>query len=216
MAGLIIVIIVLGFMMSISTSFSVLLQTEAVGANVTSKYLRARSAALAGVGYVVAQMAASDSTYLTYKDRIYFIYASNTTDLNRRMNSASNSTNVGIPGSPSSHTGFKATVVTQWFYGTPATNPIPLELPKALQFKVTNYPNVINYATSTYIKSIGRFLEIDPSTPTVVNATWTAEIIARVSIDSSNKTTTVDYWRPLPVEPCSYATATFFTVGQLP
>ena len=208
--GLIVVIIVLGFMMSIATSYSLLIQTETIGSDVSVKYLRARAAALAGVGYVVAQLAATDTTFVGpggWRDRIYFLYASTSASLINRMTGT---------GPPLPYTDLTAPVATQWFYGTPLTSPLPDEVPEAMQFKVTNYPNGVNFATSAYIKSIGKYLEIEPNQPTVILATWTAEVIARISIDLTSKMVSVDYWRPRPVETCALAGDPFFTTAQKP
>ncbi|NLI76271.1 MAG: hypothetical protein GX442_07510 [Candidatus Riflebacteria bacterium] len=206
-AGLIVVIIVLGFMMAIATSFSLLVQTETVGANVSQKFLRARAAALAGVGYVVAQMEATESTFIDYKERLIYLRASLTPDLNARLGGA------GVGGSP--YTGYKALVTTQWFYASATVNPIPDEVASSMMFKVTTYPNGTD-DNSCYVKSIGRYLEIDVENPAVVNATWSAEVIARLNLDPIGKTITIGFWRPLPVEPCVNTTDAFFSLSQRP
>jgi len=50
----------------------------------------------------------------------------------------------------------------------------------------------------------------------MILATWTAEVIARISIDLTSKMVSVDYWRPLPVETCALAGDPFFTTAQKP
>ena len=190
-------------MMAITSSFSVLVQTETTGLNVSRKYLRARSAALSGVGYVIGQMAATTTTFLGhYKERYYFLYASSTPDLTARL-----------AGTGIAATGFSATIVSQWYYAISQNNPVPDELATSMLFKVTSYPNANGPATSAYIKSIGRYYEIESN---AILATWTAEVIARIKISTDTETISIDYWQPLPVEACQLSTDPFFTVGQRP
>ena len=80
-AALILTIIVLGFMMAVSTSYVTMVQTETRVQTSVDKIARAKDAAFSGVSYVIARLMATSSTFLVDNtpaslkgDRLYFAY----------------------------------------------------------------------------------------------------------------------------------------------
>lgn len=75
MAGLIVMVLVLGYMMSISTSHTLLISSENVGKAARSSYKKAHYAAMAGIGIVMGRLRtdSTDTFNANYQNRPYFV-----------------------------------------------------------------------------------------------------------------------------------------------
>jgi len=180
-AALILVVIVLGFMMAISTSYVTMVQTETRAQTSLDKSARARDAAFAGVSYVIARLLATSSTMLVdsdpvtlKRDRLYFAFDCSAYAINTRF--------AGLDAAPT--TAFQNIASSQWLY--PVTTGLleSDEVASSVAFFVTSYPatNLANIVIPEYyyVKSQGMYRDIEPDG--TVTATYTAQILARLLI----------------------------------
>ncbi|MFZ2958658.1 MAG: hypothetical protein WA705_17350 [Candidatus Ozemobacteraceae bacterium] len=207
MSGLITVVMVMGFMMAISSSYVLMVQTESSGTRVTERYDRARMAAIAGVEFVRAQLQATSSTYLDDAcKRIYFARSSDNSangDVQRRM------------ATTTPNTDFTAVAGTQWYYPI-ASTPLLDEPASSTLFKITSYPDNDNIATAYYVKSIGVYNLISTNTANVqvIDASWSCQLLARLNISNLTKQVRLEVWRPMQLEPAINPGDAFFSTGQ--
>ncbi|MBI3039199.1 hypothetical protein HYY75_09155 [bacterium] len=188
-AGLVVVILVLGFMMAISTSYVAMIRVETSGNDAMGNQDRARFAAFAGVSYVLAQLQATSSTFLngpgSYTERVYFATGP-------------------LAFGPS----FPTIATSQYLFLDSPLAAQEGETASASLFRVCSY-----YDTATpsayYVKSIGVFRDIDIDTGTII-ATWQAQVLARLRVATPTKTISLESYIPMQLEPDD-PTGPFFT-----
>jgi len=197
-AALILVVIVLGFMMAISTSYVTMIQTETRVQTSLDKNSRAKDAAFAGVSYVIARLLATSSTMLVdsnpvnlKRDRLYFAFDDSNSGKLARFG--------GLDASP--ETAFQNIASSQWLY--PVTTGLleSDEMASSVAFFVTSYPATDSTKVIPeyyYVKSQGMFRDIEPDG--TVTATYTAQILARLFIATPTLQVKLERYQYMEVE----------------
>ncbi|HAE38633.1 MAG TPA: hypothetical protein DCG57_08340 [Candidatus Riflebacteria bacterium] len=210
--GLTVVVLVLGFMMSISTTYVMMVHTEFQIGDAIDSNARAKDAALAGVHFAIARLQATSTTYLvqdtntSLSNRLYFARSALVTDKNLRFSglTPSNFTNVAS---------------SQWLFPIESTTSLGTgEEPDASMFKVTTYPatktaSIIDHS-KYYVKSQGMYRIIDPAT-FEVTATFSAQILARLSIATPTRSVRIDVYQFMEIEPSTNSADSFFSARQI-
>ncbi|HEY9070529.1 MAG TPA: hypothetical protein VIV61_09725 [Candidatus Ozemobacteraceae bacterium] len=203
-AAIILTIIILGFMMAISTSYVTMVQTETRFQTSQDKAARAQDAAFAGVGYVIARLLATSSTFLVdstqasiKSKRLYFAYSRNAYDVTARFDD--------FDAAPTAT--FQNVASSQWLYPVSQGMLLADEMASSVAFLVTTYPapdptdttppyNVVpNYY---YVKSQGMYRDIEPNG--LVTATYSAQLLARLLIATPTFQVKLERYQPMEVE----------------
>jgi len=216
MAGTIMVILILGLLVSISTAYIKMVQTETQVQGMIDNSDRALDAAFSGVNMTIAILQSQKSGNIripfindptTAKERIYFVrpgFLSNDWSL------------INIP--TLSAVSFPNATASDWFYLNENLSFFDYgetgSSTKPYQFRVHSYPGTDGGGTiipaSYTIKSQGRFL-IYGSDKTTVMATYTSQIIADCAIDFTRKVIQLKRWRYMPYESnASFAKAIYY------
>ena len=211
--GLILTILVLGFMMAVSSSFVMMVNTEVRTQGTLDKNGRARDAAFAGVNYVIARLQATSSTILVSNSaadikgkRLYFSYDATASSKNIRFS--------GYGGTPA--TDFANVASSQWLF--PLTDGLLLEdeVASSVCFRVTSYPatNSLDVVTPDfyYVKSQGMFRDIESGT--VMN-TFSAQLLARLQIATNTLSVRLERYQVMETEPLGGATSDFFSKRRM-
>lgn len=205
-AALILTIIVLGFMMAVSTSYVTMVQTETRVQRSIDKTARARDAAFAGVSYAIARLLATGSTFFidstpaTIKgERLYFAYDATAASKNIRF--------AGMTPAD-----FHNVASSQWLF--PVTTGLLLsdETASSVAFMITSYPatsstNIV-IPNQYYVKSQGMYRDIDDGA--TVSATYSAQILARLQIATLTMQVRLERYQYAEVEDTG-STGGFFT-----
>ena len=213
MAGTILVILIFGLLVSISTAYIKMVQTETQVQGMIDNSDRALDAAFSGVNMVIAILQSQEDKIpfindtTTVKSRIYFIrpgYLS--TDW------------LGININPLTSASFPNATSSDWFYLNESLDLFDYgdtgSSTKPYQFRTHSYPGTtgagVIIPASYTIKSQGRFLVYGPDQTTVL-ATYTSQIIADCSIDFTRKVIQLKRWRYMPYEDnASFAKAVYY------
>jgi len=207
-AALILTIIVLGFMMAVSTSYVTMVQTETRVQTSVDKIARAKDAAFSGVSYVIARLMATSSTFLVGNtpaslkgDRLYFAYDATPASKNIRF--------TGL--TPTAD--FKNVASSQWIYPDTTGLLMSGETASSVAFRVTSYPATYPASVTMdpwyyYVKSQGMYRDIEDGT--TVTATYSAQILARLRIATLTYEVKLERYRAMEVENDG-STAEFFT-----
>lgn len=208
--GIIVVFLVLGFMMSISASYVMMVSTEFDIGDSIDNHARAKDAALAGVHFALSRLQATSSTYLvseTNSDlskRLYFARSAGTADKNERFSglNPSNFTNVAS---------------SQWLFPISTLDLGIDEVASATAFKITSYPATKTAAiidsSKYYVKSQGMYRAIEPGS-TIVTATHTAQVLARFEIATPTRSVRIETYQFMEFEPSTNSTDNFFKQRQ--
>ena len=203
-AALILTIIVLGFMMAVSTSYVTMVQTETRVQTAVDKSARAKDAAFAGVSYAIARLMATSSTFLvdsmpaSLKGRLYFAYDATDASKNIRFS--------GLTPSD-----FKNVASSQWIYPDTTGLLMSNETASSVAFRVTSYPAASGTTINPfyyYVKSQGMYRDIEDGI--TVSATYSAQLLARLRIATLTYEVKLERYRSMEVE-SDGATADFFT-----
>jgi hypothetical protein len=216
MAGLIITVLVLGFMMAISTSHLMLTQTERQGIHAAEHAGRAQAAAEAGLFYYLSLVNATSTTFLTTpadcRKRLHFLG-------DPTMN---NSAYVGVPpqqigiwtgGTPVNGT-FSTIEQSTWLFPevSPFIPPVAQDVASSSIFMVKTYADTTSaavLASYVYVKSLGVYRLLEGDT---VMATFAAQLQARVEVFPVTKRVIINRFRFVPVEdPTDIANGPFHT-----
>jgi hypothetical protein len=193
-AGTIMVIMILGFLMTITTAYMKMVQTESEIQTMIDNSDRALDAAFSGVQYAMSvaqtrkEMFINDVTLV--KDRIYFIDSAQTPDWD--------------PTADDPNTTYTATFTTDWFFFDGDMNFMEIDdnLNKPYVFRVTTYAShtASVLITDEYIiKSQGKYIEYSDDNVNIINE-YKAQVIAVVGIDFTRKTLRLKAWRQMPFQ----------------
>lgn len=196
MAGTILVILIFGLLVSISTAYIKMVQTETQVQGMIDNSDRALDAAFAGVNANIAILQAQKDKPVFENDvgtaakRIYFVPSVATWG------------GIGLTygGTYSNATGsdwiFIDDKLSLFDYGETGSSTKPY------QFRLHSYPGTIGSTIqpgSYTIKAQGRFLVYATDQTTVV-ATYSSQIIAECEIKFNNKVIQIKRWRYMPFE----------------
>lgn len=197
MAGTIMVIMVLGLLISISTAYIKMVQTETQVQGMIDNSDRALDAAFSGVNFVMAvaqgQKILFDAALVT--NRYYF---TRTIPLPGDWYAIGTATFVAAnyPNATGSDWFYLNESLDLFDYGDTGSSTKPYH------FRAISYPAIVAGAIqpgSYTIKAQGRFLVYD-STLTNVLATYTSQIIAECEINFPRKVIQLKRWRYMPFE----------------
>ena len=200
-SALLLLILMLGFMMSLSTSYVQMVQTETRGAAIVDNVGRARDAALSGIYFVQGKLQATTSTFLPQERiRLYFRYSDVGADRNAD----------GF---------FKATypfvATSQWFYLSVPSVTLENEAASSSIFRVVSYPDTTASDTyNYYVKSQGAFRDLGDGLSTPA-ATWTAQIWAHLFINPGTNIVLIRAWRTMELEDATSVSGNFYKRHQI-
>lgn len=199
MAGTILVIMVFGLMVSISTAYIKMVQTETQVQGLIDNSDRALDAAFSGVNFVMAvcqgQKLMFENDATKAKERRYFIRPSHLSTDWSLLNVANLDTSSIYKNATDSDWFFLNDHLSLFDYGDTASSTKPY------QFRVVSYPSTdgagIILPASYIIKSQGRFLTYSSN---IVTATFTSQIIAECEVNFTRKVIQLKRWRHMPVQ----------------
>ena len=214
MAGTILVILIFGLLVSISTAYIKMVQTETQVQGMIDNSDRALDAAFSGVNMVIAILQSQkgkvpfENDPSIAKSRIYFIRPSHLSTDWSLINISNLDTASTFVNATSSDWFYLNENLDLFDYGETGSSTKPY------QFRVHSYPGTDAGGTivpaSYTIKSQGRFLVYDSNRTTVL-ATYTAQVIADCAIDFTRKVIQLKRWRYMPYEDnASFAKAVYY------
>ena len=214
--GIIMTVLILGFLMVISMSGVYLVGAEKQGAVAARNPDRAYAAAESGIFYYLGVISATTTTFLTPQadtlKRIHFL-----------SKNTRNTVNVGGQ-QVATYTGrapvlvFTSIATSTWMFasGTPLFTNVDDKASSSL-FMIKTFADCTNLPVSlasyVYIKSLGVYREMDNNTPV---ASYYAQLIARLEVIPGNKQIKIDrIWR-MPIEYPYSETASFHANLNMP
>ncbi len=198
MAGTIMVLLIFGLLMSVSTAYMKMVQTEIEVQTMVDHTDRAVDAAFSGINYAIAVAQTNKSMFensvAACASRTYITSFSNSNWSEIQMPSGTSWNNTKVKT-------LVASVPSDWlFLNKQLTNYLVDDQSASppYHFRVTSYPATSATAVADpskfIIKSQGRFLTYD-STKTYVLATFTAQIIAECKINFARKVVQLSRYR---------------------
>jgi hypothetical protein len=195
-AGTIMIIMIFGFLVTVSTAYMELVQSETKVQSMMNHSDRALDSAFSGVQYAMAvaqsEQAMFKNNVSEVPNRIYFASSTHATDWDP---GADNSTNpVDYPNVWDS----------DWFYYvgsfTYLSNmEIYNQTKKPYMFRVNTYAShsAALYPGEYIIKSQGKYIDYADANNTIVRNEYKAQIIAKVKIDFTRKILKLAGWRQM-------------------
>lgn len=204
MAGTIMIMLIFGLLMTVSTAYMTMVQTETEVQGLVDNTDRAVDAAFSGINYGIAisqtNKAMFENTVAACASRTYII-ATNTSLSNwSGINSAWTTSKVNQVASVPSDWLFLNEKLTNYLINDATASP-------PYHFRVTSYPlatstsDAVSIASpSVYlIKAQGRYLTYSDDNSSVV-ATFTAQLIAECKINFSRKVVQLARYRFMPYD----------------
>ncbi|MFZ2958661.1 MAG: hypothetical protein WA705_17365 [Candidatus Ozemobacteraceae bacterium] len=216
-AGIIILVLVLGFMMAIATSNNLLVSTESKGASAGSSQGKSLAAAMSGVQFYLGVLNATDTTLNVVTDadakmRYHFL-ASSTLQSGPNQQVATRS--AGVVSAIGAATDYPAVSTSAWsFASAPDIVSTDYDCPSSSIFIIKTYVDQDNLASYVYVKSLGCYREIDDDNSII--ASYYTQLLARVLINTSTSVISLDHLMQTPVEYPSNQLAPFHKVLPLP
>ena len=194
MAGIIVVVLVLGFMMAVATSNSILIQSEMIGIKARCNMKQAYFAALAGVHFAVLRLRVDAQSNTFSADAATRLFFPNTTldNADNHYRKWDNTTLVDLQdlnctGGISSDT----------YYST-TTFPTNIEVdPTESKFILVSYPGgttTTDKETQYWIKSQGIYTDV------ASGREYKAQVWAYVEINNTQKIVTLKKFGPMAVQ----------------
>ncbi|MBF0409382.1 MAG: hypothetical protein HQM10_18725 [Candidatus Riflebacteria bacterium] len=172
--GIIMVILMLGFLMTLSISYIQMNRNENLGNTYDIYQNRAKAAAMSGINFAAATLTSRGDASADSKSRIYFIRSDSTADRNLLINGASFSDT----------TLYTNIATSQWYYVSSPSGSLSTEAASGSLFRLHSYyDSGVNIATAYYVKSQGLFREIATASTEIV-ATYQSQILSRFNLDS--------------------------------
>jgi hypothetical protein len=204
MAGTIMAMLIFGLLMTISTAYMTMVQTEAEVQGMIDYTDRAVDAAFSGINYGIAiaqaNRAMCEKSVAACASRTYIIATTTSLSNWTGINAAWTTTKVNQVASVPSDWLFLNEKLDNYLINNVTASP-------PYQFRVTSYPAatntydlVSNASPSLYlIKAQGRYLTYSDDQSSVV-ATFTAQLIAECKIDFSRKVVQLARYRFMPYD----------------
>ncbi|MBF0544061.1 MAG: hypothetical protein HQM08_06500 [Candidatus Riflebacteria bacterium] len=191
-AGIILVILMMGFLMTLSTSYIQMMRNETQGALTDLKQNRARAAALSGINFMAAQLSTDPSAAQIGNEAQRIYYLASDSDICRNYTDATYSPNASFPRAT-----FPNVATSQWYY---VSDPAPFTATEAATssiFRLSSYYDYTNIATAYYVKSQGMWRDIATNSDQIL-ATYQCQLISLINID--NGMITISAIRPMNYE----------------
>lgn len=195
MAGLILLVMIMGYMMMISTSSTFMIQSEATGKSTRKSYKNAYYAAVAGVGVVMSRLRLEPTTFdVLLNERPYFSRVNNDTDNHWREETGANAT----------FSGYGTLIYPGWIAVSSAFTVNTDINNDDYQFILCSYPYVDPVTSYEYIiiKSQGKFVEFD------LEKEFKAQIWARFRINAPAKLISMESFGNMGVQDLTVAAGT--------
>ena len=211
MAGLVIMILVMGFMMAISSGNVIIVQNEIQITSANTNPDRAQAAAWSGLMFYMGVLYATETTFLSGPvNRVHFLSET----INGRNATASAGQQIAT-FSPGLAITFPVIATSVWIYASSTaildTDTYPEVLASSSLFMIKSYVDhrsVASFSRYLYVKSLGAYREFG-SDPTVPVASYYSQLIARIEVDTTRSMLTLERVMPMPVE-CPRAVASPF------
>ncbi|GAB4281598.1 MAG: hypothetical protein Kow0029_26800 [Candidatus Rifleibacteriota bacterium] len=195
MAGLILLIIVIGYMMTISSSSSLLIQSESTGKSARRGYKNAYYAAVAGLGVVTSRLRMEQNLTFsaTETDRPYFTRVAADPDNHYQEWTGSNTT----------YSGFTRLIAPGWINNSSnfVINNIDNE---ETVFLICSYPgpDPVTSDPVYFVKCQGKYKETD------TGKEYVAQIWAKVVINAPSRIFSIQSFGPMAVQSTDIITGT--------
>ncbi|MEW6708583.1 MAG: hypothetical protein AB1403_02080 [Candidatus Riflebacteria bacterium] len=189
-AGTIMVVMIMGFLMTVTTAYMKMVQTENLVRGMIDHSDRALDAAFSGVQYAMSVAQAKQDMFINstnaIKQRFYFISSTHTTDWDYTA---------------SSPLSYPYKLESDWFFNDGAFNLMEIhnDINKPYVFRVTSYAShtaSLLIPSEYIIKSQGKFIEYSDDNSTVINE-YKAQVIALVQINFTRKVLKLKAWRQM-------------------
>ncbi|MBU1105100.1 MAG: hypothetical protein KKB51_00430 [Candidatus Riflebacteria bacterium] len=191
--GIIVVVLVLGILMTVSTSNTLMIQTESLGEKARSNYKQANYAAIAGIHFVISRLRANADPTWTTASRLYFTFDANCTTAHHYKKIAGSNVDVSYSGYTPNVKGKETFASDHIFANTVDTNADPTNC----RFTLCTYPGVTP-AVDYWVKSQGSFVDS-------ANV-YRSQVWALLEIDNTTKTVTLKKWGNMAVQPTGSVT----------
>ncbi len=189
-AGTIMIVMIMGFLMTVTTAYMKMVQTENLVRGMIDHSDRALDAAFSGVQYAMSVAQTKSDMFINdtnaIKQRIYFIDSLLTPDWDCTA---------------SSPLSYPNKLQSDWFFydGNFELMKIHNDINKPYVFRVTSYAShtaSLLVPSEYIIKSQGRFIEYSDDNSSVINE-YKAQVIALVQIDFTRKVLKLKAWRQM-------------------
>jgi len=192
LAGLILTVLILGFIMAIGTSNALLVQTQATAEGAKNSYKRSFYAAMAGIHFVINQLRCNPASPWTTTGRLFFTYDGvATTSVYKQFSGSTGPVNF------SGYTNLKA---KEEFRSTYQFTTNTEEKAENCIFLVSTYPGA-DTDKDYWVKSQGTY--VHPSGTIFKSQVW-----ALLKIDNSAKTVDLVKWGSMAVQPTDSVSST--------
>lgn len=192
MAGITVVVIVLGFMMYVATSHNIIIQSEAAGQGAKENYAKAYFAALAGVHFTVSRLR-GDSEVNTFSTlaalRLFFAYHAPCAD-------AASGDHYKKFAASSGNTDFLLLTgaIAKEFFFCDSTFPTNTEVDATeYKFVLSSYPGAVP-DSDYWVKSQGTYKEKGSEIE------YTSQVWAFIEINNTEKSVTLKKFGRMPVQ----------------
>ncbi|MEW5993062.1 MAG: hypothetical protein AB1744_01535 [Candidatus Zixiibacteriota bacterium] len=221
-AGLIVTMLVMGYLMSISASNNILIITESRGAAAGNNRIKSLAAAQAGINFYQSLLLATETTF----DRL------SPDDCRKRYHFASQVPLPLIAAHPhrqiATYTGAALNPAAAWYdvitnlatstwmhASHPAIVPTPYDVPSSSLFIIKTYVDLkpANLASYVYVKSLGCYRELQGDD---VIASYYTQLLARIEISTVTKKLRVDRTMEVPLEFPFSNTSRFYASMPVP
>ncbi|NLI76285.1 MAG: hypothetical protein GX442_07580 [Candidatus Riflebacteria bacterium] len=214
MAGMIITILVLSFLVIVLTSGITLVRTELQAGKTAMYSEQARVAAMSGVQFYIGCLVNASATTFAAdpRQRLHFL-ASSTLNVTGNANQQ-----VATWSSPPPNSTYPTIATSTWMFPD-----VPLlfsaeapDVPSSTLFILKTFAhddNGVELASYVYVKSLGCFREVQGDT---VIASHYAQVLARILIKSGEQEVSLDRLRKMPVQIPTGTASPFHTNRPLP
>lgn len=195
MAGLVLLVMVLGYMMSISTSITMLTQSESTGKAARKGYKNAYGAALAGIGVVISRLRLEPTTFdVDPTKRPYFVRIA--ADINNHY--------CDWTASQKTYTGYTRLIAPGWLTVSSTFAINTGTKVDDYQFQICSYPKTdpVTLYEYYFVKSQGKFTDAESEKE------FKAQIWARFRINASAKLIALETFGTMGVQDLTWVTAT--------
>lgn len=191
--GIIVVVLVLGILMTVSTSNTLMIQTESLGVKARSNYKQANYAAIAGIHFVISRLRSNPDSPWATASRLFFTFDANCTATHHYKKIAGSNVNVGYAAYTPNVKGKETFASDHAFANTVDTEADPTNC----RFTLCTYPGVAP-DTDYWVKSQGIYIDS--------GNIYRSQVWAYLEISNAMKTVTLKKWGNMSVQPVDSVT----------
>ncbi len=195
--GIVLAVVVLSFMMVVSMSILALITTERQAASTSRSAESSYALAQAGILYYMGLLTATDTTFVPGQEtkRIHFLSRS---DLNDTSVTSPLKQQIGLftadPGLV-----FPTVATSAWMFasGTTLFQEDDNHLASSGLFVIKTYVLTASLSESILVKSLGAFRQIEEGSVATLSY---SQVVARLKIDPTRRTVSIDRMTRVPIE----------------